>query len=111
MAIFVSTSNPSGLLSQVKAAIDSGEIETWEYDNDGDFTHTPPQWKGKAWLRPSLSPGVLSLGILPQQSVTLGKEVYAVYHGRFIEMLMAHFDDSFSQAQATAKLVPPDVYK
>jgi hypothetical protein len=111
MAIFVATGNPTGLLQQIRSAIDSGAVETWKYDKDGDFTHSPPQWKNKAWLRPSLSPGLLRLGILGQENTTLSKEVYAVYHGRFIEMLLAHFDDSFSRAEATAKLLPPDVYK
>lgn len=30
------------------------------------------------------------------------KEIYGIYHGRFIEMLLSHFDDSFSNASATA---------
>ena len=39
--------------------------------------------------------------IPPKKTVTM--EAYAVYHGRFIEMLLAHFDDDFSEAFATAQ--------
>ena len=30
----------------------------------------------------------------------------ASYHGRFIEMLLVHFDTSFSRAEATAQMKP-----
>lgn len=30
-------------------------------------------------------------------------ETYAVYHGRFSEMLLAHFDDEFSNVYSTAQ--------
>jgi hypothetical protein len=100
--ITVSTSNAAGLLQQVKAAIGSGHVQTWSVDKDGDFTHTPPQWQNKAWLRPSTVNGSLVLNLLKPQNAQLTWEVYAVYHGRFIEMLIAHFNSSFSIAQGTA---------
>jgi hypothetical protein len=31
------------------------------------------------------------------------KTIYGVYHGRFIEMLLTHFDNEFSAASATAQ--------
>lgn len=31
------------------------------------------------------------------------KPIYGVYHGRFIEMLLTHFDDSFASVAATAQ--------
>jgi hypothetical protein len=37
--------------------------------------------------------------------------VYAVYHGRFIEMLLAHFDEQMSGAAATAMPTTADVVK
>ncbi len=109
MAVFVRTSQPRTLLSAIKANIDSGHIDTWEYDSDGDFTHKPPQWRKKAWLRPVVSEGMLAFGIVYPTTVTAkSKEVYAVYHGRYIEMLLAHFDEAFKDATASAKLVSPD---
>src|SRR5579864_407216 len=102
MAVRVSTSQPSALLSAIKKAIDEKRVETWAYDSDGDLTHTPIQWYRKAWLRPSIQTGALVLNILNPQGINMSKEVYGVYHGRFIEMLLAHFDQNFTTADATA---------
>ena len=41
MAVIVKTGDPAGLLKKIKKAIDDKHIETWSYDSDGDFTHTP----------------------------------------------------------------------
>jgi len=100
--ITVYTKGPSILLGLIKGSIDKGHITTWSYDSDGDFTHTPPQWKGKAWLSPSIENGVLLFSIISQNGIPLTTEYYAVYHGRFIEMLLAHFDKLFTSASATA---------
>jgi hypothetical protein len=104
MAIEVKTSTPKWLLDAIKKAIDEGKTETWEYDADGDFTHKPEQWRNKAWLSPQVSAGALNFGIIGTKRGGVSKLVYGVYHGRFIEMLLSHFDDDFSTASATAQL-------
>ena len=108
MAVIVKTDGPSGLLKAIKDGIDKGSIETWSYDQQGDFTHTPDQWKNKAWLRPQIYQGELRLGILKPQGVNMSTVVYGVYHGRFIEMLLSHFDKSFLSASGTAAKTTPD---
>jgi len=109
MAITVETSKPAQLLAAIKKAIDDGQIDTWGYDKDGDFTHTPEQWSKKAWLRPVIQNGVLQLGLFGQKDVVMKKIIYGVYHGRFIEMLVTHFGDSLLSATASAtKVAPPD---
>ena len=101
MALSIKTDNPTGLLTAIKKAIDDNEIETWSYDTDGDFTHTPEQWKKKAWLRPNFeSTDILKFVVIAPQNTTLTKEVIGVYHGRFIEMLMAHFGAKFETVTA-----------
>ncbi len=102
MAIRVTTLQPSLLVASIRKAIDARKIETWTYDSDGDFTHTPAQWANKAWLRPTLQSGALVLNILNPTGINLSKEIYGVYHGRFIEMLLVHFDREFGDAHATA---------
>lgn len=102
MAIIVRTSNPVTLLKAIKAGIEQKHIETWLYDADGDFTHSPEQWRNQAWLRPTLGDGELVLRIMPPVNTRMSRTVYAVYHGRFIEMLLTHFDRSFESARATA---------
>ncbi len=107
MAVIIKTSKPSELLAAIKKSIDTKKIETWSYDSDGDFTHTPEQWKNKAWLRvrPSASGTELKFGIIGRKDIKLSKLIYAVYHGRFIEMLLTHFDNDFSEANATASAI------
>jgi hypothetical protein len=105
MAVRASSNNPQQLLNEIKAAIRAGTVQTWLLDQDGDLTHSPTQWKNKAWFRPSVELGTLVFKILAQQSVPMTTEVYAVYHGRLIEMLLAHFDQKFTSAVATAQAI------
>jgi hypothetical protein len=108
MAINFNTANPSNLLAAFKKAIDDKKIVTWSYDTDGDFTHTPEQWKKRAWLRPRISNGVLSLTFIPSQRENTTWEVYSVYHGRFMESMMVHCHDLFSEASAPSKPTAAD---
>jgi hypothetical protein len=102
MALTVSTKIPTELLLIICKAIKEGEIKTWSVDKEGNFTHTLPQWKNEAWLRPKIVTGDLIFTIIPQARKAISREIYAVYHGRFIEMLLAHFDSNFSRAFASA---------
>lgn len=102
MAVAFKTGDPAGLLARAKRAIDNGSVDTWSYDKDGDFTHTPTQWKNKAWLRPSVQNGQLRMTTISPQNVSLTWEVYGVYMGRFIEMMTVHFHEYFSSAESTA---------
>lgn len=103
MALIIKTSDPSRLLSQIKKAIDADKIKTWSYDSDGDFTHTPDQWENKAWLCVKKnSDGELSFGILGQREINTSKLIYAVYHGRFAEMLLNHFDAEITEITTTS---------
>jgi hypothetical protein len=108
MAIRVTSSQPANLLAAIKKAIDARKVDTWGYDSDGDFTHTPPQWAKKAWLRPTVQSGALVFNILNPRGMDMTKEVYGVYHGRFIEMLLVHFDREFVDAHASAMVALGD---
>jgi len=101
MALTISTTDPDGLLKAIKEGIEKRQIETWACDSDGDFTHSPVQWNKKAWLRPKSANGVLSLELVTLKDVKVSAEIYGVYHGRFIEMLLAHFGSKLTQAIAT----------
>ena len=102
MAVRVITPSPQALLAALKKAIDEKKVETWKYDSQGDFTHTPQQWTLKCWLRPHVEAGALVFTTIPPKNTALSREIYGIYHGRFIEMLLAHFDQQFSQVGATA---------
>jgi hypothetical protein len=44
MALLFKTNVPQALLNDFKK-IDEGHVVTWSCDRDGDFTHTPDQWR------------------------------------------------------------------
>jgi hypothetical protein len=102
MALYFITNTPNKLLVDLKKAIDDGRIATWSYDKDGDFTHKTDQWKNKAWLRPEIRTDRLAFFILKPQNTSLTSETYAIYHGRFMESMLAHFDNLFSNGIASA---------
>ena len=102
MALYFKTPDPNKLLKAFKAAIDEGHIVTWAYDDDDDFTHTTDQWENEAWLRPKIETGQLALYIFGPEGQTVSEEVYAIYHGRFIESMLAHCDMLFTDGIATA---------
>jgi hypothetical protein len=100
MAINIQAGDPAGLFSAIKKAIDEKSIATWSYDGDGDFTHTPAQWDKRAWLRPSIETGQLNLMLIWPKGAEESKVVSGIYQGRFIEMLVDHFDKKFTKVSA-----------
>jgi hypothetical protein len=109
MAIYLNTTTPNKLLRNFKKAIDDGHIKTWTYDSDGDFTHSPTQWNKKAWLRPTIVDGSrLILHTIAPTNTRITWPIYAVYHGRFIESMIEHCHDLFSEARATPSPVTAD---
>jgi hypothetical protein len=103
MSLSFITNDPSSLLTKFKKAIDEGHVQTWAYDADGDFTHTPNQWSKKAWMRPQVASGQLNFNIMAPKTQGLSWEVYGVYHGRLAESVTAHLHDLFATASATAR--------
>ncbi len=103
MSVRALTDDADGLLNEVRQQIDEGHIVTWEYNADGDFTHTASggQWKNKAWFRPVSEKERLRLRLLRPKNGNINREIFAVYHGRFIEMLIAHVPGYFTDARAT----------
>lgn len=111
MAVLVLCDDPSGLLRQVRRAIQEEYVETWSYDQDGDLTHKPPQWRNQAWMRPQVGDERLTFNIIPPRNIQISREIYAVYHGRLIEMLLSHFDNMIRLASATALPIAGDKVK
>lgn len=102
MSLRFNTTSPNKLLDSFKKAIDEGKVVTWSYDQDGDFTHTPDQWKNLAWLRPHIIGNELVLTIIKPKGQTISSLAYAVYHGRFLEAMLNHCDSEFTNATASA---------
>jgi hypothetical protein len=103
MALTLITQTPNKLLGDLKKAIDGGHIKTWSYNTNGDFTHTPDQWKDEALMRPVVTDGQkLTFNFLRRRADKTSMELYAIYHGRLAESFLAHFDTMFDDARITA---------
>jgi hypothetical protein len=102
MAITVFTDRPQMLLRAIYKAIDEERIRTWSYDPEGDFTHTADQWRNEAWLRPRVLDDRIRFIIVPPNKRRITTAVYAIYHGRFAEMLLARFDEHYTDIRLTA---------
>lgn len=109
MAIRVFCDQPEALLKEIKEAVREKRIETWKIDKDGDFTHSPKQWENLAWLRPRVLEDRITFFILGAKDRVMSRTTYGVYHGRFVEMLLTHFDEKFDRATTTALPVKGDV--
>lgn len=110
MAVRLFTKNARALLDAINAAIDESRIDTWAYDSAGDFTHTTndQQWANRAWLRPVIQSDRLRLNIIFASGEKQQREVYGIYHGRFIEMAVIHFPKLFETGLATANMTKED---
>lgn len=103
MAIIIKTERPYTLLRAIRKAIDDSDVVTWSYDEAGDFTHWPTQWRNKAWLRPEVRNQELCFSIWGREDEDMTKLIYGIYHGRFIEMILTHFDNKFTLVYSTAQ--------
>lgn len=101
MAIYVNTSNPQSLVDGIKQQIKEGKIDAWLCDDDGDFTHNNEQWRYKAWMRPVVETERVVFGVLCRKDKNLSVVDYAIYHGRFVEMLLTHFDKDCSDIKVS----------
>lgn len=107
--IYFPTGNPDALLLNIKSKIDEGKIKSWSYDKDGDFTLSIDIWNQQAWLHPIIAHNSLNFSIIRPRGVDISKAVYAVYHGRFIEVVLRFFDEFLAgNASASAFPVAPD---
>jgi hypothetical protein len=48
--------------------------------------------------------GCLTMNFIGNRGVRTTKPLYGVFHGRFIEAMLTHFDDLFSSGTATARV-------
>lgn len=92
MSIYVKCSNPRKLIDEINEKIEDSSIDTWSVDKDGDYTHIAEQWKNHAWIHPIIETERVVFAIWGRVNENLSVVDYAIYHGRFVEMLLAHFD-------------------
>lgn len=107
MAIIIKTKNPNQLLQSLNDAIENREILTWMVDDDGDYTITRDQWQYHAWMKPYIKQedGILCFGIVQSRKFEMTKDLYGIYHGRFVATLLSHFDTLMDDIQVTPLLL------
>lgn len=91
-------------LEKVNARITRSDIKTWLLDSEKDYTHAPEQWRNKAWMRSYIEDKYIVFGLVSSRQFILTRELYAVYHGRFAEMLLAHFDADIIELDISPQL-------
>ena len=101
MAIFVTTNTPGMLVENIKKKIDEHKIDTWSVDSDNDFTHNVDQWRNRAWIRYAIESGRVVFYVICRKDANMTIVEYAVYHGRFVEMLLTHFDNECNAIEVT----------
>lgn len=112
MSVNASTTQPKVLLAALAKAIDESQIKTWRYkDISGTrwYTHSADQWDARAWFKATTKTGGVIFNIAPPKGGSITTEVYAIFHGRFIEMLIAHFANMLSLTAASPLPVTGDL--
>lgn len=104
MAITIYTSTPRKLSRLLKIAIESGIVGTWTVDGDGDYTPNDDFLGEKGWLTISeiKAHEALILGLIGRKYVTMTTGEYALFHTRFAELLLTHFDSLFHKIEISA---------
>lgn len=105
MAIIIQSNHPHWIVEQIRKRIDNSTIDTWSYDDDGDFTHTG-QWENHAWMSPIIQDEKLIFRIWGRKSVKTTLMEYSIFHGRFLEMLLNQFPNEIKEYSITA----PNIY-
>lgn len=109
MAIYVKTDRPRELVNKIRDGIENHTIETWLCDSAGDFTHDTDQWRYHAWMTPYFEEERVVFGILCRKDRDLSITEYAIYHGRFVEMLLRHFDKTCKGIEVTPLATKYDI--
>lgn len=102
MAIIIGTAQPELLLQKVKKAITTSEIKNWlKHEKKDLFSYSTGPYALKAWFIGRSQPGELHFDIIFPMKCSKKKEYYAIYHGRMIGMLLAHFDEDMEHIGAS----------
>lgn len=104
MSITIYTKHPEGLLSSIKEKIAENKIMTWELRDNVFFAYVPPQWKNKAWMKcvDIKKEESITFGIIKPKGKNISKETYSIYHTRFAEILLTHFDTIINSVSISA---------
>ena len=87
-------------INLLNKSILDGSVDTWELDDDGDFTHSSPQWYQKAWFHAyKIDDFNIEFGILSRKGIKVSMMEYSIYHGRFVELLLNHCGENIEKME------------
>lgn len=116
MAVIFKTNNPALLQRLIYQAVDNGTLQTWSRRGQTlELTHTlGGQWGNLAWLTPVdivANSTELKFKIHFPANADLDRirAIYAVYQGRFIEIITTHLYNNFEFGASTSKPKDYDV--
>ena len=116
MAIILKLKNKRAIdiVNEINIFIDDGRIRVWECDAEGDYTHTSSQWNKLSWFRHHMPKEGdnwdLKFGIIGNKDFEMSRALYAIYHGRFAEMLLTYFDNDIEEFMITPMKDEKDLF-
>ena len=102
--ITITTKNaPGQLVEKINTLIKNKRITTWDIDDENDYILNIDEYRYKAWMSidDRIEGNTLFFCIIESRKYALTKEIYAVYHCKFAEMLLEYFDTEIDNLQIT----------
>lgn len=103
MAILIRTNHPNIVIEEIKRRIDSHQISSWSYDDDGDFLFLKDGII--AWMRPRILSNRLDFYVIGRNDFVMSIDEYAIVHSKFIELLLSYFPYECKSMLVTSPLV------
>ncbi len=113
MAIIIYTDHPDLLLDKIYEAIENKKADKWVSTSDGHLTYGALLWKNEAFFKPQIwvDDKQLRFGLIKRKDRKhITSKLYAAFHTKLIEMLLARFDNDFRSVTATAARTDPDQF-
>lgn len=103
--IKITTDNPFVFIASFDFAMRTNVIRGWTVDGVGDYTMTSDIRGNRAWFRHHIHGNEIQFGIIGSRSAPMDRTLYSVYHSRFIEVLLTHFDNDIQSLEVSPLLV------
>ncbi|MDR2816744.1 MAG: hypothetical protein LBB62_08620 [Proteiniphilum sp.] len=113
MAIIIQTDQPDLLLDKIYDAIENKKADKWMSTPDGLLTYGTLLWKNEAFFRPQIwvDDKQLRFGLIKRKDRRhISSKLYATFHAKLVETLLACFDSDFRSVTATAARAEPDQF-
>jgi len=107
MALRIKFNKDTDIIERIGSLIQDNPYSAWIIDADRDISLADPMWKYHAWFRFKAEEnqgGVF--GIIGSKKYHMTKTLYAIYHSRLADLLLANFDTDIERLEITPLLIP-----